>query len=75
MFTFAYPATFRRDEAARVMVDFPDFPPAHTDGADAAEAMEEAIDILGSIIAFTMAGKVEVPKPSRLKRGDRKSVV
>ena len=71
MFTFAYPATFRRDEAARVMVDFPDFPLARTDGADAAEAMEEAIDCLGSIIAFTMADKVDVPKPSRLKRGQK----
>ena len=56
MFTFAYPATFRRDEAARVMVDFPDFPRAHTGGADAAEAMEEAIDCLGSIIAAESCG-------------------
>ena len=71
MFTFAYPATFRRDEAARIMVNFPDFPCARTDGADAAEAMEEAIDCLGSIIGFTMADKADVPKPSRLKRGQK----
>ena len=30
--------------------------------------MEEAIDCLGSSIAFTMADKADVPKPSRLRR-------
>lgn len=44
MFTFAYPAVFKRDEDGRLLVSFPDFPRAHTDGADANEAMEEAID-------------------------------
>ena len=69
MFTFAYPAAFSRDEHGRSLVRFPNFPNAHTDGADAAEAMEEAIDCLGSSIAFAMADKADVPKPSRLKRG------
>jgi len=68
MFTFAYPAVFQRDEDGRVLVSFPDFPAAHTDGADANEAMEEAIDCLGSVIAFALADKAEVPRPSRLKR-------
>ena len=71
MFTFAYPAVFKRDEDERLLVSFPDFPTAHTDGADANEAMAEAIDCLGSSIAFAMAGKVDVPKPSRLKRGQK----
>jgi antitoxin HicB len=71
MFTFAYPAVFKRDEDGRFLVGFPDFPTAHTDGADANEAMEEAIDCLGSSIAFAMADKADVPKPSRLKRGQR----
>jgi antitoxin HicB len=71
MFTFAYPAVFQRDEDGRLLVSFTDFPTAHTDGADANEAMEEAIDCLGSSIAFAMAGKVDVPKPSRLKRGQK----
>ena len=68
MFTFAYPATFKRDEDGRFLVRIPDFPTAHTDGADANEALEEAIDCLGSSIAFTMADKADVPKPSRLRR-------
>ena len=71
MFTFAYPAVFKRDEDGRLLVSFADFPTAHTDGADAYEAIAEAIDCLGSSIAFAMADKVNVPKPSRLKRGQK----
>jgi antitoxin HicB len=71
MFTFAYPAVFTHDESGRSLVGFPDFPAAHTDGADANEAMEEAIDCLGSSIAFAMRDKVNVPRPSRLKRGQK----
>ena len=71
MFTFAYPAIFRRDEDGRVIVGFPDFPTAHTDGANASEAMEEAIDCLGSSIAFGIADRAVVPRPSRPKRGQK----
>ena len=71
MFTFAYPADFKRCRDGRLLVGFPDFPTAHTDGAEANEAMEEAIDCVGSSIAFAMADKADVPKPSRLKRGQR----
>ncbi len=71
MFTFAYPASFSRDEDGRWLVGFPDFPAAHTDGADATAAMEEAIDCLGRSIAFALADKVDVPKPSRMKRGQK----
>jgi antitoxin HicB len=71
MFTFAYPAVFRREKDGRSLVGFPDFPTAHTDGAYASEAMQEAIDCLGSSIAFAMADKADVPKPSRLRRGQK----
>lgn len=71
MFTFAYPAVFRRDEDGRSLTSFPDFPTSHTDGADAGEAMEEAIDCLGSSIAFAMVDKVDVPRPSPVKRGQK----
>jgi antitoxin HicB len=71
MFTFAYPGVFKRDEDGRTLVSFPDFPTAHTDGADVSEAMEEAIDCLGASIAFAMADKVNVPKPSLVKRGQK----
>jgi len=71
MLTFAYPAVFRREKDGRILVGFPDFPTAHTDGADTNEAMEEAIDCLGSSIAFCMADKLDVPRPSLVKRGQR----
>ena len=71
MFSFAYPACFEPDETGRPVVSFPDFPHAHTDGKDAAEAMEEAIDCLGSVIASCLADKTEIPVPSRVERGQR----
>ena len=60
MFSFSYPAAFRSDKDGRPVVRFPDFPEAHTDGKDMREAVEEAIDCLGSVIAFRIAGKKEI---------------
>ncbi|HLN03990.1 MAG TPA: hypothetical protein VK335_32180 [Bryobacteraceae bacterium] len=68
---FSYPATFRRDAKGRVLAGFPDLPEAHTDGRNMAEALEEAIDCLGSTIAFRIAERTAIPAPSRLKRGQR----
>ncbi|HEU0140684.1 MAG TPA: type II toxin-antitoxin system HicB family antitoxin, partial [Bryobacteraceae bacterium] len=69
--TFAYPAWFRPDEDRRPVVSFPDFPHAHTDGRDMRDAMEEAIDCLGSVVAQYMAEKAEIPFPSAPKRGQK----
>lgn len=71
MHSFSYPATFRRDRDGRVVVGFPDLPEAHTDGRDAVEAREEAIDCLGSAIAHRIGEKAGIPAPSRPKRGQR----
>ncbi len=71
MFSFSYPATFRPDEDGRPVVSFPDFPHAHTDGKDLQEAMEEAIDCLGTEIARRIADKEEIPAASPVKRGQR----
>lgn len=71
MFSFSYPAQFRRDQDGRSVVSFPDFAEAHTDGKDAREAMEEAIDCLGSVIAFRIVDKGDIPVPSAPKRGQR----
>ena len=71
MHSFSYPATFRRDAMGRVLVGFPDLPEAHTDGRNMAEALEEAIDCLGSTVAFRIAERAEIPAPSRPKRGQR----
>jgi len=71
MFAFTYPAIFRKDKSGRLLVLFPDFPRSATDGADSTEAMEQAIDCLGSAVAFALAYKEEIPRPSELKRGQR----
>jgi len=71
MFSFAYPAKFRPDESGRPLVSFPDFPHAHTDGKNMAEAFEEATDCLGSVIAARIAEKLEVPRPSPVNRGSK----
>ena len=68
---FSYPASFRPDVDGRPVVSFPDFPHAHTDGKNMEEAMAEAIDCLGSVIARRIARKEDVPEPSSLKRGQR----
>ena len=71
MFAFSYPARFRHDAKGRRVVDFPGFSEAHTDGRDERAAFEEAVDCLGSAIAFRICEKAEVPRPSPLKRGQR----
>lgn len=71
MFSFSYPAAFRPDEDGRRVVSFPDFPHALTDGKDAVEAMEEAIDCLGSVIAELIVERQPIPAPSSAKRGQR----
>ncbi|MBS1835971.1 MAG: type II toxin-antitoxin system HicB family antitoxin [Acidobacteria bacterium] len=71
MFNVAYPATFKRDENGWYLVGFPDFPRSHTDGPSLNEAMEEAIDCVGSSISLAISHKEEIPKPSALKRGQK----
>lgn len=71
MLAFNYPARFCKDPDGRVLVTFPDFPHWATDGADLVEATEEAIDCLGSAIAFALSGKQPVRRPSAAKRGQR----
>lgn len=69
MFSLAYPAVFQPDEDGRILVHFPDFPHAHTDGANVNEATEEAIDCLGSVLAQTLSERGQIPKPSKVKPG------
>ena len=58
-------------KSGRPVVTFPDFPACHRDGKDLREAVEEAIDCLGSVIAARIAERTTIPSPSRLKRGQR----
>lgn len=52
-----------------VLVDFPDFPEAHTYGDDRDEALTRAVDALATIIGACMRDRRPIPRPSTRKRG------
>jgi antitoxin HicB len=71
MSAFTYPAKFTAGSDGRLLVRFVDLPRVSTDGKDAYEAMEEAMDALGSDLSIRMSLREEIPAPSAVKRGQR----
>ena len=71
MSVFTYPAKFTAGSDGRVLVEFVDLPRVATDGKDDREAMEEAIDALGSDLSIRLSRREEIPPPSTAKRGQR----
>ncbi|MGD0618674.1 MAG: type II toxin-antitoxin system HicB family antitoxin [Bryobacteraceae bacterium] len=71
MSAFAYPARFTAGSDGRVLVEFIDLPRVVTDGKDDHEAMEEAMDALGSDLSIRLTHREEIPAPSAVKRGQR----
>jgi antitoxin HicB len=71
MRSFTYPAKVSRDRARRYVVTFPDLPRCATDGSTLGEALTEATDALEEAVAHRIAAGLEVPPPSRPKRGQR----
>ena len=71
MFVFTYPAKFMTGGDGRVFVEFVDLPRVATDGKDDREAMEEAMDALGSDLSIRLSLREEIPLPSAVKRGQR----
>ena len=69
MFAFAYPAKFTTGRDGRVMGEFIDLPRVATDGATMGEAIEEAMDALGSELSIRLSRREEIPSPSRSKTG------
>ena len=55
MSMFSYPAKFTTGSDGRVLVEFVDLPRVATDGKDEREAMEEAIDALGSDLSIRLS--------------------
>lgn len=53
------------------MVEFIDLPRVATDGKDEREAMEEAMDALGSDLCIRLSRREEIPTRSPAKRGQR----
>jgi antitoxin HicB len=71
MFAFAYPAKLTAGSDGRILVEFVDLPRVATDGKDEREAMEEAMDALGSDLSIRLSRREEIPAPSTAKRGHR----
>jgi antitoxin HicB len=71
MSAFTYPARFTTGSDGRLLVEFVDLPRVATDGKDEHEAMEEAIDALGSDLSIRLSRREEIPAPSAAKRGQR----
>jgi antitoxin HicB len=68
---FTHPARFATGRDGRVLVEFVDLPRVATDGKDDREAMEEAMDALGSDLSIRLSRREEIPAPSAAKRGQR----
>ena len=71
MSAFTYPARFKTGSDGRIMVEFIDLPRVATDDEDVREAIEEAIDALGSDLSIRLCRREEIPAPSPAKRGQR----
>jgi antitoxin HicB len=66
---FVYPVRLSYDEDERVLVEFPDFPFAVTDGAEVAEALTHASDCLEEALAYYITDGEPIPEPSQVRRG------
>jgi antitoxin HicB len=71
MSALAYPAKFTIGVDGRVLVEFPDLARVATDGKDEREAMEEAMDALGSDLSIRLSRHEDIPAASALRRGER----
>jgi antitoxin HicB len=71
MSAFTYPAKFTAGADDRVLVEFVDLPRVSTDGRDSRDAMEEAMDALGSDLSIRLSRREEIPAPSTAKRGQK----
>jgi antitoxin HicB len=69
---FAYPAQFTQDEGGSLMVRFRDVPEAITSGHDLADAIEQAADSLQEALAGRLIRREAMPRPSKVRRGERR---
>ena len=71
MSAFEYPAKLTTGRDGRILVEFVDLPRVSTDGKNQREAIEEAMDALGSDLSIRLSRREEIPAPSTAKRGHR----
>jgi len=68
---FVYPADFTPQPAGEILVTFPDFAWAATDGNDESDAVWQAADCLAEVIAGHIVDGLDIPLPSRRRAGQR----
>jgi antitoxin HicB len=66
----SYPARLTPAEEGGYLVSFRDFPEAHSEGDDKADALEQASDCLEEGLALYMRERRNIPEPSAPKRGE-----
>src|SRR6266550_2910911 len=71
MSVFTYPARFTAGSDGRILVEFVDLPRVATDGKNDREAMEEAMDALGSDLSIRLSRREKIPVPSAARRNHR----
>jgi antitoxin HicB len=69
-----YPVRLIRDDNDTILVDFVDFPEAHTFGDDEADALAHAVDALTTILHSFMRERRDIPLPSAEVTGYRVAV-
>ena len=67
---FTYPVELTADDGGFV-VTFPDMPYGVTEGDDEDEALVNAVGALETVVIGLMGDKLDIPMPSRPKRGQR----
>ena len=69
---YEYPVHLERQADGSVLVTFPDFPEAVTDGADPDEALREAQDALIAALGGYINARRPIPGPSSMKGPQQK---
>jgi len=65
-----YRIILERDTNDTVLVSFPDFPEAHTFGADDSDALVRAADLLRDVLADHVESRRDIPIPSKAGKHD-----
>jgi antitoxin HicB len=66
---YSYPAKLIKQKEGGFLVQFVNFPEAITQGDTLEDALNEAADCLEEAIANRIEMKLDIPKPSQIKRG------
>jgi antitoxin HicB len=64
-----YPVKVSRDDNGTMLVEFVDFPEAHTFGDDLEDALGHAADALATAIDAYIKDRRDIPAPSAVRRG------